>query len=171
MVIQIKQPPEASHPGQFQEHEPQPARQQKPGQLLLRFAPRRRKERACACEKDEDRRAVVRNPTREKQCRIRLRQIGRIKRQVFREKIARMVQRHDHHYESTQCVNRVESGLCRGLRLWNADVESGGHVPTPITTRRSSAMLYLLYRLKYSGFQTHCFVKRSRLFLRLTLCR
>src|SRR5205823_13870172 len=119
--------------------------------------PRRRKERACACEKDEDRRAVVRNPAREKQCRIGSRQISRIKRQVVREKIARMVQRHEDHYDSAQCVNRVEPGFCRGLRLRDADVESGGHVPTPITTRRSSAMLYLVYRLEYPGFQTLCF--------------
>src|SRR2546427_2568525 len=49
--------------------------------------------------------------------------------------------RSDHHYESAQCVNRVESGLCRGLRLWNADVGSGGHVPTPIRSEEHTSEL------------------------------
>ena len=126
-VIKVELPAQAAHPGQFQQHKPQPARQQKARQLRLRFAPRRGKKCACSREKNEDRRAEMRNPAREEQRRIGPVQLRRFKCEVARKIMARVVQRHEDHHQSPQRIHGIESGAGKTLGRLSAGGRAGFH--------------------------------------------
>ena len=96
------------HQRELQDDQPEPPREEEPGELRFRLPPRRRQEGPGPREEDEDRRAEVGRPARQEQGGVRAGQVGRVEPEVG-EKAAHVVQDHQHHHESTQHVDRVQT--------------------------------------------------------------
>ncbi len=131
VVIAHVERPDEAHQRDFEHDQPQAAREQEPAQLRAR-AMSPGEIRADACEQHERRRTEVRDPASEKQWRVGLRQVERIEAHVG-EEIADVIQRHQHHHQAAQDVDRRYTrgrmrccGCVRDRRGYDA-FEPGGH--------------------------------------------
>ncbi len=109
LVAQVEGPREG-HDGELEHDEPQPAREQKATQLG-RGAALRDEARAHAGQQHEDRRAEVRDPPREEERRVGLREIERAE-SCGGEVVADVIERHQDDHESPQQVDRGDAGAC-----------------------------------------------------------
>ena len=90
--------------GELEYNQPQSTREKKPADLLCRFSARDSYSRTDAGKKKERWRTEVRNPSREKQERRRLRQVFRSEPKLA-EEVARMVERHHDHHEPAKQID------------------------------------------------------------------
>ena len=108
--------PGEAHDREFQQHQPQSAGEQKPAHLAHRPAARAIEEGGCAREEHENRGAEMRDPAREEQSGVV--DVARVEA-GGREKVAGVVERHQHHDEAAQQVDRVEPDPARQLHAGN----------------------------------------------------
>src|SRR5262245_28825651 len=111
--------PRKPHKRQFQKDQPKSARDEELCQLALCLAAAKGEECSGSCEETKDGCAEVRNPTGEEKCGAGLRQVGWTEvQQIMAEKIAHVIQRHDHYRQAPKQVDTFKSWprACRFYR-------------------------------------------------------
>ena len=97
-VIEIPENEESNH-GELEHNQPQPTREEKTRELRLWFSSRQLEVSTRAGEKNEYRRAEMRDPARKEKHWISSRDIRRIEKEgVVMHEIARVIDKHDYHH-------------------------------------------------------------------------
>ena len=114
----FESPAEPHQQRELEKDQPEPARDEKPRQLALRFPAHNRQKHTRPGEKREDRRAEMGDPACEENRGRGSREIGRLDavESAPVEKIPRVVERHHDHDEPAEQIHGFQPGRGRGER-------------------------------------------------------